>query len=140
MSTDRLQSVLEFKLHPICQRDYSGLDPISVRNATVANAEAIMKELLSPEGRMALFHATYDSDPEQKQTRFRVVLNRNIQFGASGGETFSFETARQLALDYWMHAEDGWKVQIYYPTNSQDAADYSWTKGVHLTRDIMEAK
>lgn len=60
---------------------------------------------------------------------YRVVLNRNVAYGATSANVLTLNAALMVAVDYWAKAELGDKVQIFYPADSRDFADYQWIKG-----------
>lgn len=62
-------------------------------------------------------------------TTFKVVLNRNIAYGATSSVVHSKDAALEVARHYWEVAEEGHKVQIYFPADSRDMADWQWIKG-----------
>ena len=70
-----------------------------------------------------------DNPPALTSTPMRVVLNRNTAWGATSGDVFGKEAAFELARNYWAQAEDGHRVQIFFPPDSRDRADWQWVKG-----------
>lgn len=70
-----------------------------------------------------------DDNPPSDLREFKVVLNRNVPYGATNGIAFGFAAAEELARNYWAKAEPGHKVEIYYPPDSRDSADWRWVKG-----------
>ena len=85
-----------------------------------------------PEGGWTLTATPVDEqndNDEHATTLMRVVLNRNTPYGATSGDAFGKDAAFELARNYWAQAEDGHKVQIFFPPDSRDSADWQWIKG-----------
>lgn len=62
-------------------------------------------------------------------SEWRVVLNRNVAYGATSATVLSKEAAFAVARDYWATAKPGEKVQIFVPADSRDGPDWQWIAG-----------